>query len=233
LHASCHASWRWNSPGIHGDSSARRARARRPVDAALRPPPPERQKVDAGNGGREAANPCRFDGPPGDALPLPAWERDRAGVFRPRSPLARLLLLGSRGHTRNTPAMFDNVFGIHERALLLRGERVGVLAANIANADTPNYKAKDLDFAAVLSGEQASATLPMAATRAGHLAGVEASAAGGEIKYRIPFQNSLDGNTVEAPVEQAQFAQNAVRYQASLNFINRRISSLELAITGQ
>lgn len=129
--------------------------------------------------------------------------------------------------------MFDKVFGIHESALLLRGERVGVLAANIANADTPNYKAKDLDFAAVLSGEQQSSTLPLAATRAGHLPAVDGSAAGGELKYRIPFQPSLDGNTVEAPVEQAQFAQNAVRYQASLNFINRRVSSLELAITGQ
>lgn len=129
--------------------------------------------------------------------------------------------------------MFDNVFGVHERALLLRGERVGVLAANIANADTPNYKAKDLDFAAVLAGEQQSSTLPLAATRPGHLPSVDASAAGGEIKYRIPFQPSLDGNTVEAPVEQAQFAQNAVRYQASLSFINRRISSLELAISGQ
>ena len=129
--------------------------------------------------------------------------------------------------------MFDKVFGIHERALLLRGERVGVLAANIANADTPNFKARDLDFAAVLAGQQGGGSLPMAATRAGHLPALETSPAGGELKYRIPFQPSLDGNTVEAPVEQAQFAQNAVRYQASLMFINRRISSLELAISGQ
>jgi flagellar basal-body rod protein FlgB len=129
--------------------------------------------------------------------------------------------------------MFDKVFGIHERALLLRGERVGVLAANIANADTPNYKAKDLDFAAVLEGQQAGGSLPLAATRAGHLPTVETTPGGGDVKYRIPFQPSLDGNTVEAPVEQAQFAQNAVRYQASLMFINRRISSLELAISGQ
>jgi flagellar basal-body rod protein FlgB len=128
--------------------------------------------------------------------------------------------------------MFDKVFGIHERALLMAGERVGVLASNIANADTPNYKARDLDFAAVLAGEQSGA-LPLAATRAGHLPAVETSVGGAELKYRIPFQNSQDGNTVEAPVEQAQFAQNAVRYQASLMFINRRISSLELAISGQ
>ncbi len=129
--------------------------------------------------------------------------------------------------------MFDKVFGIHERALLLRGERVGVLAANLANADTPNYKARDLDFASVLAGEQPGGTLPLATTRAGHLPAVETSPGGGELKYRIPFQNSLDGNTVEAPVEQAQFAQNAVRYQASLAFINRKISGLELALSGQ
>jgi flagellar basal-body rod protein FlgB len=129
--------------------------------------------------------------------------------------------------------MFDNVFAIHERALLTAGERVGVLASNIANADTPNYKARDIDFAAVLANEQGSGALPLAATRAGHLPSVETSPVGAELMYRIPFQNAQDGNTVEAPVEQAQFAQNAVRYQASLMFINRRISSLELALSGQ
>lgn len=125
-----------------------------------------------------------------------------------------------------------NIFGIHETALKLHGERVGVLAANLSNADTPNYKARDLDFAAVLQG-QGQQTLPMAMTNVHHVTNVMAGGTGAELKYRNPFQPSLDGNTVEVPIEQAAFAQNAVRYQASLMFINRRIASIESAITGQ
>jgi flagellar basal-body rod protein FlgB len=128
--------------------------------------------------------------------------------------------------------MFDKLFGVHEQALLLRGERVGVLAANLANVDTPNYKARDLDFESVLSGvgEQ---TLSLASTKQGHIATSTTSEAGGALKYRWPYQTTLDGNTVEMPVEQAAFAENSVRYQASLMFINREIANLQLAITGQ
>jgi flagellar basal-body rod protein FlgB len=129
--------------------------------------------------------------------------------------------------------MFNNVFGIHERALFAHADRVSVLATNIANADTPNYKARDLDFAAVLAGASDGGGLAMTRTNTAHLAvGAEGPIAG-SMKYRIPFQPSLDGNTVEAPVEQANFAQNAVRYQASLDFINRRAAGLQLALTGQ
>jgi flagellar basal-body rod protein FlgB len=130
--------------------------------------------------------------------------------------------------------MLDQIFGIHERALQLRGERVSVLAANLANADTPNYKARDLDFAAVL-GEQSStqsSSLGLTTTSARHLAVQSGSVGGADLKYRMPFQPSLDGNTVEVPLEQAAFAENAVRYQASLMFINRRIASIESALTG-
>jgi flagellar basal-body rod protein FlgB len=129
--------------------------------------------------------------------------------------------------------MFDRVFGIHERSLLLRGERVGVLASNLANADTPNYKARDMDFAATLAGSAGEMSLPMQRTSELHLDATLSAAGGADLKYRIPYQPSLDGNTVEAPVEQAAFAENAVRYQASLMFINRRISSIESALTGQ
>jgi flagellar basal-body rod protein FlgB len=128
--------------------------------------------------------------------------------------------------------IFDSLFGIHETALKLHGERVGVLAANLANADTPNFKARDFDFAAVLSG-QAPQLLPLATTSAAHLELASTAAGGAELLYRNPFQPSLDGNTVEVPIEQAAFAENAVRYQASLMFINRRIATLETAITGQ
>jgi flagellar basal-body rod protein FlgB len=127
---------------------------------------------------------------------------------------------------------FNDAFGIHETSLLLRGQRAGVLAANIANADTPNYKARDLDFAAVLDGELGATGLGLVRTRSAHLAAAD-GVVEGALRYRNPYQPSLDGNTVEAQVEQAAFAENAVRYQASLMFINRRISSLELAISGQ
>jgi len=131
--------------------------------------------------------------------------------------------------------MFENIFGIHEQALAVHGQRLGVLAANLANADTPGYKARDIDFSEVLSQSQAEpASLPLKIT---HAAQITFEGSGdlpeGGLKYRIPYQASLDGNTVEMPVEQAAFSENNVRYQASLNFINLRISELQLAIAGQ
>jgi flagellar basal-body rod protein FlgB len=128
--------------------------------------------------------------------------------------------------------MFQNVFGIHEQALLLHGQRLGVLAENLANADTPNYKARDIDFSAVLSGTESEA-MPLAVTHAAHIALSDAGQGSAELKYRNPYQASLDGNTVEMPVEQAAFAENNVRYQASLGFINSQIAELTLAINGQ
>jgi flagellar basal-body rod protein FlgB len=129
--------------------------------------------------------------------------------------------------------MFDNVFGIHEQALLLHGQRLSVLANNIANVDTPNYKARDIDFAEVLGNTDGGATLPMAMTNSAHMALTDGGLPAGEVKYRNPYQASLDGNTVEMPVEQAAFAENNVRYQASLNFINSDIADLKYAIAGQ
>ena len=128
--------------------------------------------------------------------------------------------------------MFENIFGIHEQALNLHGRRLGVLATNLANADTPNYKARDIDFAAVLGHTDAS-TLPMRLTQATHIAMTPGGAGEADLKYRNPYQASLDGNTVEMPVEQAAFSENNVRYQASLTFINTRIAELQLAIAGQ
>ena len=128
--------------------------------------------------------------------------------------------------------MFDNVFGIHEQALLLHGQRLGVLATNIANADTPNYKARDIDFSAVLS-QTDDAPMSLAVTQAAHISMSDGSSTPADLKYRNPYQASLDGNTVEMPVEQAAFSENNVRYQASLGFINGRIADLTLAINGQ
>ena len=128
--------------------------------------------------------------------------------------------------------MFDNIFGIHEQALLLHGQRISVLATNMANADTPNYKARDIDFSAVLSHAD-EAPLALKVTQASHISMSEAGGVAADLKYRNPYQASLDGNTVEMPVEQAAFSENNVRYQASLGFINGRIAELTLAIIGQ
>jgi flagellar basal-body rod protein FlgB len=129
--------------------------------------------------------------------------------------------------------MFENIFGIHEQALLLHGQRIGVLATNLANVDTPNYKARDIDFSAVLAHTDGEIALPVRVTQAAHISLDNGELPAGELKYRNPYQASLDGNTVEMPVEQAAFAENNVRYQASLTFINHKIAALQLAITGQ
>jgi flagellar basal-body rod protein FlgB len=129
--------------------------------------------------------------------------------------------------------MFDNIFGIHEQALLLHGQRIGILANNLANADTPNFKARDIDFAAMLGASDEQLPLTVSATHAAHIAPLEGGLPSGELKYRNPYQASLDGNTVEMPVEQAAFSENNVRYQASLQFINNRIAELQFAIAGQ
>jgi flagellar basal-body rod protein FlgB len=129
--------------------------------------------------------------------------------------------------------MFENVFGIHEQALLVHGQRLGVLAANLANADTPGYKARDIDFSAVLAHAQGETEMPLQVTHAAHITFDDGDVPAGDLKYRNPYQASLDGNTVEMPVEQAAFSENNVRYQASLNFINLTIAGLQLAIAGQ
>lgn len=124
----------------------------------------------------------------------------------------------------------DPILGIHESALLFRSRRMDVLATNLANADTPNYKARDMEFAATLSSiEQQVAA---ARTHERHIAPSTARAAA-DLKYRNPHQPSMDGNTVEADLELARYAENAVAYQASLMFVNGRISSLRAAITGR
>jgi len=129
----------------------------------------------------------------------------------------------------------DNYLGIHPQALKLSARRSEVLAANLANTDTPNYKAQDVDFKSALAASgKASTTLPMVATQASHIAlNSPGDALTVQLKYRVPNASSLDGNTVDSQMEQANFAQNAVRYQASLTFINAKFRNLMTAITGQ
>jgi flagellar basal-body rod protein FlgB len=126
---------------------------------------------------------------------------------------------------------FDNALGIHPQALSLREQRSEVLAANLANADTPNYKARDLDFKSVLK-QTMPIGKPMERTQAGHFA-PQQQLLGAQLMYRNPNQVSLDGNTVESHVEQAKYAENAVQYQASLQFISNKFSGLMMALRGQ
>ena len=124
----------------------------------------------------------------------------------------------------------DPILGIHARALSTWSRRNEVLAANIANADTPNYKARDLDFRAELARAR-EPSVRLIRTHAGHQAG-GATAGDSHLLYRIPHQPALDGNSVEADVEQGKFAENALHYQASLRFIGGKIRTMRAAIAG-
>lgn len=128
----------------------------------------------------------------------------------------------------------DKALGIHPQALALRAHRAEVLAANMANADTPNYKAKDIDFKAALNqarDQSSSDAAVLMRTHAAHLpTGFDGSS--DSVMYRVPDQSSLDGNTVDDQVEQAEFARNAIQYQASLSFLNGKIKALMTAIRG-
>jgi flagellar basal-body rod protein FlgB len=124
----------------------------------------------------------------------------------------------------------ESILGIHEAALLYRARRMDVLAANLANADTPNYQARDLDFSSALDGAFGAA-MRLTTTDPRHISR-SALTSDTELKYRVPHQPSLDGNTVEADLESARYAENAVSYQASLLFAGNRISTLRAALTG-
>jgi flagellar basal-body rod protein FlgB len=117
-------------------------------------------------------------------------------------------------------ALGDDLFGVHGKALALRSQRLGLLASNIANASTPGFKARDIDFSeALAAAEKPGANVSSA---------VEAAT-----KFRVPLQPSLDGNTVELNTEQTKFAENAVAYQTTLSFLNGRIQTLTRALKGE
>ncbi|MBS1213213.1 MAG: flagellar basal body rod protein FlgB [Proteobacteria bacterium] len=126
---------------------------------------------------------------------------------------------------------FDNALGVHPMALKFRDQRSELLASNLANADTPNYKARDIDFQSVLQGLQ-SPKLKLAATQQAHLQpqGVNS---GAQLQYRLPSQPSLDGNTVDAEQEQVRYAENALSYQFSLRLLTDKFSGLVTAIRGE
>ena len=124
-----------------------------------------------------------------------------------------------------------NPFMFHENALRLRELRTEILSSNIANADTPNYKARDFDFATTLRSLTSShGTMRKTHTR--HLSGHGDQPQATRAMYRVPMQPALDGNTVETDVEQAAFAENVVRYRASLTVLDGQIKGLRYAIKG-
>ncbi len=132
------------------------------------------------------------------------------------------------------PISFERAFSLHDDALLLRGRRAAILASNIANADTPGYQARDIDFAATLAAanRQSGGPVRLASTHREHIVAPVRSAAA-ELKYRNPLHPSLDGNSVDAHVEQAQFAENALLMQTSFTFLNGKISGLMKALKGE
>jgi flagellar basal-body rod protein FlgB len=127
----------------------------------------------------------------------------------------------------------DEMFQFHQVALNLRAARQELIASNIANADTPNYKAKDIDFSSALQGalNGSSATLQLEATAAKHLSGdAGETVMGAPVQYRVPVQPSADGNTVDMDVERAQFADNAMRYEASVRFVSNKAKDVLAAL---
>lgn len=131
----------------------------------------------------------------------------------------------------------DPLFGIQPQALSLWQRRAEVIAANLANADTPHYLAREIDFRQVFAAAAApDKPLALSQTAAGHQPvdhqqGADSSG-GVALRYRVPQQPAMDGNTVDTDVELAAFAENGIRYQASLTFLDAQVRMLRLAISG-
>ena len=128
--------------------------------------------------------------------------------------------------------LIDKALGIHPQALTFRSQRSAILASNIANSATAGYQARDFDFRAALKNAGGTSRIHLSATRAQHLS-AENDDSFAELLYRVPTRASSNQNTVEAEVEQAAFSENALRYQASLQFLSGSISGLRKAIRGE
>ena len=126
--------------------------------------------------------------------------------------------------------IFDNTFAQAQTMLSLRGQRMEVLSRNIANADTPNFKAQDLNFRDVL--KNAGSTPSIKATHQNHISN-NAFKGSAEMVYTVPFNSSVDGNTVELSVEQAKYGKAAAQYQATLRFLEGEISGIRKALRGE
>lgn len=131
------------------------------------------------------------------------------------------------------PINFESALGINEDALILRTQRAEVLANNIANADTPNYKARDIDFGAALSGAQNSMQLKQNITHAGHQTQLLIPDNSQTLLYRESIQPSIDGNTVDLQQEMARYTENGIHFQGSFEILNNSFKGLAKAIKGE
>ncbi len=133
-------------------------------------------------------------------------------------------------------SVLDNYFGLNAQSVLVRAKRAETLASNLINADTPNYKAKDIDFKSVLAtsnNQYKNKPVSVNKTHHSHLSVNNNNSFQAQTKFRIPEHASLDGNTVDAHVEKGQFAENAVRYQISLSMLNNKIQGLISTLKGE
>lgn len=130
---------------------------------------------------------------------------------------------------------FSKALGIHEQALSFRAQRAEVLANNIANADTPHYQARDLDFASVLSAqaEQRTQQPAIQRTHSQHIDVKPMQMMDPALRFRNPQHASIDQNTVDLQVEQSNYAENAVQFQASFTLLNSKFKGLMTALRGE
>ena len=128
----------------------------------------------------------------------------------------------------------DQALAFHLQTLGVRAQRQQLIASNIANADTPDYKARDIDFRAAMAAASSQQLQPagLVRTAAAHLPGTASEVSSGPLLYRSTVQASVDGNTVDMNIERAQFADNAFRYEANLMFISGQIKTMLAAIQG-
>ena len=128
----------------------------------------------------------------------------------------------------------DKAMGIHETALYVRAKRSAIISSNLANSDTPDYKSRDIDFREVLKNAEArSSGGTMKTTNPKHIQPGGYDAASAELLYRQPYQPSVDGNTVDAQIEKAKFAENSMQYQTTLSFLTGKFKKLTSAIKGE
>jgi len=124
---------------------------------------------------------------------------------------------------------FNNALGVHPDAMLLRAKRAEIVANNLANSDTPGFKARDINFQAMLAKETQSG-LEMSSTNSAHLSG--SASRNSDLLYRNPSQPSIDGNTVDTQLEQTIFSRNAMDYNSSFEFLNGKFKGIKSAIRG-
>jgi flagellar basal-body rod protein FlgB len=130
------------------------------------------------------------------------------------------------------PVNFNNAFGIHDDALLLFERRSQILSENIANADTPGYKTRDINFDQVLQSAQKKTGINLKTTSQRHI-NLQQQRFSNDIQFRQVEQSAADGNTVDTQKEKAAFAENAMRYQLSMNIMSRKIKGLKTAFRGE